>query len=101
MNYNYNIICILKSPKIYIEDTIPAPSFTSALFILMEEKKITESVFLVYCRKSISGDLKLMGRYDGLTVSTFHGARITHVLTTIEDMDYSYTPEGFRRLYIK
>ncbi len=101
MDFNYNIICILKNPKIYIEQTISAPSFTSALFLLMKEKKITESVFLVYCRKRISGDLQFMGQYDGLTVSICRGMRVTHVLTTIENKDYSYSADGFRRVYMR
>ncbi len=99
MCYNYNIICILKSPKIYIEDTIPSSSFTSALFTLMKEKRIDTSVFLVYCRRR-EGDLKLMGTYDGLTVICRRGMRFTHILKTTENKDYAYYPDGFRRVYL-
>ncbi len=98
-SYNYNIICMLKSPKTYIEETISSPSFTSALFTLMKEKRIDSSVFIVYCRRA-KGDLQLMGTYDGLTVICFRGMRFSHVLRTTQDKDYAYYPDGFRRIYI-
>ena len=100
MCYNYQLMCILKSPKTYIEETIPSSSFTSALFTLVREKKIDSSVFLVYCRRT-KGDLQLMGSYDGLTVICFRGMRFTHILRTTEDKDYAYYPDGFRRVYIR
>lgn len=100
MCYNYNIICILKSPRIYIEETIPSSSFTAALFTLMKDRRIDSSVFLVYCRRS-TGDLKLMGSYDGLTVICRRGTRFSHILRTTERKDYAYSPDGFRRVYLE
>ena len=101
MTYTYNIICILENPKVYIEDTVPSESFNSALFSLIEKKKIATSVFLIYCRRKQSGDLKLMGKYDGSSVITFHGLKFTHILSTIENKDYSYYADGFRRIFIR
>lgn len=100
MTYNYNIICILQSPRIYIEETIPSSCFTSALFTLMKDKRIFSSVFLVYCRRG-GGDLKLMGSYDGLTVICRRGSRFSHILRTTEKKDYAFHPDGFRRVYIE
>lgn len=101
MAYDYNIICILESPKVYIEDTLRSESFNSALFSLIESRKIASSVFLIYCRKKQSGDLKLMGKYDGLSVITFRGLRFTHILSTTENKDYSIQSDGFRRIFIR
>lgn len=100
MCYNYHLICMLKSPKTYIEETVPSYSFTSALFTLVKEKRIDSSVFLVYCRRT-RGDLQLMGTYDGLTVVCFNGIRFSHILRTTEDKDYAYYPDGFRRVYLR
>ena len=100
MCYSYNIICILKSPRTYIERTIPSPSFTSALFILVKEAGIDSSVFLVYCRRK-DGNLQLMGTYDGLSVICFRGMRFTHILKTAGNGDYAYFPDGFRRVYCR
>lgn len=99
MTYNYNIICILKRPRIYIEETVPSSSFTSALFSLMKDKRIDSSVFLVYCRQR-EGDLKLMASYDGLSVICRRGTRFSHILRTTERKDYAYYSDGFRRVYI-
>lgn len=101
MSYNYNILCIMESPKTYIEGSVSSPSFTSALFSFITEKKIVSSTFLIYCRKEKSGDLQLMGKYDGGSYVLFRGLKFTHILTTRENKDYSFFPDGFRRIYLK
>lgn len=101
MNYKYDIMCIIESPKIYLEGSVCAPSFTSALFSFMETRNIVSSTFLIYCRKEKSGDLQLMGKYDGASFVLFRGLKFTHILSTKDNKDYSFSSDGFRRIYIK
>lgn len=101
MSYKYNLICILQNPKIYIEETIESGTFREAVHTLIEKNKISSSVFLIYCRSSISGNLVLMGRYDGQSVMNAYGIQFSHILSTVEDKDYTYRPTGFMRVYLR
>ena len=100
MNTTYDIVCLVRSPERYIEKTLTSPSFTAALFLLISENSIDSSVFQIYCRDG-RGNLHYMARYDGLTVIIHRGMRFSRILRTSEDRDYSYSPEGFRRVYLR
>ena len=99
MNNTYDIICMLRSPERYITKTISSTSFTYAVYLLISETSIDSSVFQVYCR-DMRGNLHYMARYDGLTVIIHRGMRFSRILRTSENRDYSYSPEGFRRVYL-
>ena len=99
VNYSYSFLCILKNPKVYIEDTIVSPSFVLALHLLIEKRKINDKVFLIFCKKK-NGDLQLMGSYDGLSMLQKNGERITGLLKTIEEKEYSLFRDGFRRVFL-
>lgn len=100
MNYEYNIICHIKEPKIYIEEKVLSSSFTSALFFFIEKRKIEKKVFSVYCKKRISGDLQYMGTYDGNTVIHKDGTLFSHILKTSENKEYSLAIDGFKRIFL-
>ncbi len=100
MERTYDIICILAISGKYIEKTIISHSFTCAVFLLISEEGIDSAVFQIYCRDG-RGNLHYMARYDGLTVIIHRGMRFSRILRTQEDRDYSYSPEGFRRVYLR
>ena len=99
MDYSYNIICIMKGTKTYVKATVASKDFTSALFSLIVNNRIINKTFLIYCKRPISGDLKLMGNYDGKCTIMKDGIKFSHILKTTENKDYSFFPDGFRRVY--
>ncbi len=101
MSYTYDILCILKNPRTYIEEEITSPSFKDAVFTIITERKILSRVFSIYARRNTTGDLKYMGKYDGMSVIVFRGIRFTHILRTSQEKDYSYFPDGFRQICIR
>ena len=101
MTYRYDMTLIIKNPKIYIEETIDADTFHEALHTLIERNKLFSYVFLVYVKSKSSGNLVLMGFYDGMSVINAYGSQYSHILRTKEDKDYIYYPGEFKRVYIK
>lgn len=99
MSYTYDIICLTKNAKVYTEGTISSKDFISALYNFIVKNEIINNVFLIYCRRPISGDLKLMGKYDGKCTIMKDGIRFSHILKTTENKDYTFLPDGFRRVY--
>ncbi len=74
----------------------------SSILLLLQKplkNEIINNVFLIYCRRPISGDLKLMGKYDGKCTIMKDGIRFSHILKTTENKDYTFLPDGFRRVY--
>lgn len=100
MDYEYNIICHIKEPKIYLEERIVSSCFTSALFSFIGKKRIEKKVFSIYCKKRISGDLQYMGTYDGNTVIRKDGTLFSHILKTSENKEYSLAIDGFERIFL-
>lgn len=96
--FTYDTLAIFQKSKRYLSFIEEAESFVSAAtsFFLSSPELVT-SMCRFYCRKPISGDLQLMGEYDGLSVYMEKGEKHSHILTLSDGRTYAWNGKRFVR----
>ena len=98
MAYRYEIIILDRALCRFTEAKETADSFVEAMSrIFLSDTRLCPRILNIYCRKPVSGDLQLMGRYDGLMAVSSGGEAHSHILSLSNGMDYYLTDDGFRR----
>ena len=96
--YVYDTIAIISKGNRYVSYLEEADSFVSALTAFFTSvPEMVGSVCTIYCRKPISGDLQLMGEYDGLSVYMAKGENHSHILTLTNGSSYAWNGKRFVR----
>lgn len=96
MAYSYELVVHETRTHHYTEAAIEADSFTNAFWrFLMSNRKLLGSQLTVYCRRPQSGDLKLMGRYDGGTSYAGGDVPIRSLLRLTDGREMHLEETGF------
>lgn len=61
---------------------------------------LLDDVATIYCRKPKSGDLQLMGTYDGSSWMQKDGIAYGHMLKLANGTTYTLLDEGFRQFFM-
>lgn len=100
MAFNYELVILSKSTHQFLEVSASADSVAEAFqSAIMQHPDLLNSIITIYCRKPKSGDLQLMGTYDGCTTVLVDGQQIRHVLKLANGKSYVLTDEGFRAFF--
>lgn len=96
--FTYETIAIIRKGKRFLSFTEESQSFVKAMTsFFLSSPELVGSVCTLYCRKPISGDLQLMGEYDGLSAYMEKGRSHSHVLTLSNGTTYAWNGERFVR----
>lgn len=96
--YTYSTYAIFQKSRKYLSFVEEAESFVGALTsFFLSSPELISSVCSLYCRKPVSGDLQLMGEYDGLSVYMEKGERHSHILTMSNGRTYAWNGKMFVR----
>ena len=96
MSYSYELVVHEMRSHHYTETTIAADSFTDAFWrFLKSNRKLLDSQLTIYCRRPQSGDLKLMGRYDGGTSYAGSDVPIRSLLKLSDGREMHLEETGF------
>lgn len=97
--YSYNIYALDEHFFRFRYQNVKAISFASAFFLMIKKcSSLSEQRLSLYCTKPRSGDLQLMGVYDGLSVWIQNGVRHERVLELNNGERYELREDGFKRL---
>lgn len=78
---------------------VKATSFVSAFFMMISKSSVLiDQRLSLYCTKPKSGDLQLMGIYDGISVWIQDGEKHERMLDLANGERYELADEGFRRV---
>ena len=96
MPYSYELVVLEKRTHSYREAVVGADSFPAAFHgFLMSNRKLLDSQLTIYCRRPQSGDLKLMGRYDGGTSYAGTGVPLRNLLRLSDGREMHLEETGF------
>lgn len=101
MAYTYNLVILSTRTHRFIEHSVEADGMADAFGkVLSFNPNLMDDVVTIYCRKPKSGDLQLMGSFDGLSWMQKDGIAYGHILKLSNGTTYTQTEEGFRQFFI-
>ncbi len=97
--YNYDIYALDERSLRYRYRSVKASSFVSAFYLMMTKNmNLAQQRVTIYCMRPKSGDLQLMGVYDGLSVMIQDGEKHERLLSLSNGESYELAEGGFRRV---
>ena len=100
MAFNYELVILSKGTHQFMEVSATADSVADAFqTAIRQHPGLLDSIVTIYGKKPKSGDLQLMGTYDGSTTVLVDGQQIRHVLKLANGKSYVLTDEGFRAFF--
>jgi len=97
--YSYDIYALDEHSLFFRYRSVRASSFVSAFYHMMLKNLILQDRRVsLYCMRPHSGDLQLMGVYDGISVMHQNGETHSRVLDLSNGERYELGEEGFTRV---
>ena len=97
--YSYDIYALDEHSLRYRYRNVKASSFVSAFYLMMLKNTILQNQRVtIYCMRPRSGDLQLMGVYDGISVMHQNGETHARCLDLSNGERYELGEEGFTRV---